>query len=155
MRVKSFLSIMLYSVLLTGSIITTQNVAANPNTSAEYLIVAHPSVKEQVLSSRQLAKIYALQTKNWADGNKVKAFTYKVDSREFESFCRHGLRLQPYQLQRVWNRMLFTGVGSPPFNVKDTNEMLTKIRLTQGAIGYLPADIKDDLVGLKVIKVEK
>lgn len=155
MRLKSFSSIVLFSALLIIIITSVNRVSANPNASFGYLIVAHPSVNEKELSTRELAKIYALQMKNWDDGKKIKAFTYKVDSSEFESFCTNDLRIQPYQLQRVWNRMIFTGVGSPPLHVKDANEMLSKIRLTQGAIGYLPANIKHDLAGLKVIKVER
>lgn len=155
MRDNSLIFALLYKVLFVVSLFSVTNSYANSNDAGQYLIVAHPSVAEQVLTTRQLAKIYVLQTKNWTDGNKIKAFSYEIDSRDFKAFCASVLHLQPYQIQRVWNRMLFTGVGNPPFKVSDSHEMLTKIKTTKGAIGYVLADAKHDLTGLKVIEVER
>lgn len=119
-----------------------------------YIIIAHPSVNESILTTRNLAKIYALQAKRWANGQRIKAFTFSNEA-EFKTFSLSQLNLHPHQLKRVWNRLLFTGVGKPPTSVNNPSEMLSKIRNTQGGIGYIRKDHALDLQGLKVIEVEK
>ena len=128
--------------------------AANDN-DPEYLIIAHPSIAETTLTHRNLAKIYALQMGYWSNGHKVEALTFSVESRDFKSFCRSSLNLQPYQLQRVWNRLRFTGVGKPPIEVSSPQQMLDKVRTTKGSIGYVKNATHINLQGVKVIKVEK
>lgn len=120
-----------------------------------YLVIANKSVKETALTGRNLAEIYALQMRNWQTGEKIKAFTYNNEHQDFKIFCLSGLKLQPHQLQRLWSRLQFTGVGKPPIKVKNAQEMVNRVRKTRGAIGYIKNNSQLDLKDLNVIKVEK
>ncbi len=46
----------------------------------------------------------------------------------------------PYQLDRAWQKLTFSGIGTPPAEVSSAAEMLKLLQSTPGAIGYLPAD---------------
>ena len=44
----------------------------------------------------------------------------------------------PYQLERQWNRLTYSGIGEPPVVVGNVEEMKRMIAETPGSIGYLP-----------------
>jgi ABC-type phosphate transport system substrate-binding protein len=45
--------------------------------------------------------------------------------------------MQPFQLNRLWNRLVFSGVGVAPTELVSQHEMVAKVRNTVGAIGYV------------------
>ncbi|REL28420.1 hypothetical protein DXX93_18850 [Thalassotalea euphylliae] len=53
-----------------------------------------------------------------------------------QRFSKEILKIFPYQLDRIWNKMIFSGVGSAPIVVKDHATLLEEVRNTPGAIGY-------------------
>ena len=62
-------------------------------------------------------------------------------------FCLSVLNIFPYQLQRVWDVLVFSGTGQSPTVVKTEQEMITRVKSTPGAIGYIsesevPTDVK-------------
>jgi len=42
----------------------------------------------------------------------------------------------PYQLDRIWNKLTYSGLGVAPITVDTPKELMDAIRLTPGSIGY-------------------
>lgn len=120
---------------------------------SDYLVVVHPSVSSKSLTTLQLKQIYVLQVKKWQTGNKIKVFSLKTDFPAYNQFVLSVLKIQPHQLTRLWTRLVFTGTGKAPVRVLTSNQMLNKVKNTEGAIGYIEKDTQLDLTGVKVLKV--
>lgn len=140
-----------YSIIIIFAI-PSQLLAKSTNTAKQTLIVvANTSVG--TVSSRELKSIYSTKLKKWSNGQAIQVFNLDPEKTYFRQFCLQNLRLQPYQLERIWKRMVFTGTGTPPTTVSSVNEMKHKIMSTPGAIGYLPDNIEiPSQYKLKVIK---
>ncbi|MEC9262387.1 MAG: hypothetical protein VYD53_13670, partial [Pseudomonadota bacterium] len=54
-------------------------------------------------------------------------------------FCRQLLNIYPYQLERIWQRVVYSGQGEAPKPINTAQAMQDIIGQTPGAIGYLPA----------------
>lgn len=78
-----------------------------------------------------------MQKRVWSDNTPIKVFTLPNDSESYKEFVNEYLRMQPYQLDRLWNRLVFSGTGSKPEEVSNAEEMIEKVKETPGAIGYI------------------
>ena len=121
--------------------------------SAETVVVVNPQIQIEHINSKSLGRIYAMQVKHWPDGQPIKVFTYSTQKEMYRDFVISEIKMQPHQLERLWNRLIFTGTGRAPVVVGNEQEMLEKIRMTPGAIGYV--ETKGSLSGVKSLKVEK
>ncbi|WEJ61630.1 hypothetical protein [Thiomicrorhabdus lithotrophica] len=115
---------------------------AENSTNIEQKIVLIANTTVDSISTRELKLIYSTKLKKWPNGKAIQVFNLAPKSETFRQFCLQNLRLQPYQLERIWKRMMFTGTGTPPTTVGSIDEMKNKIINTPGAIGYLPYNIE-------------
>jgi len=113
---------------------------SSDTTKQNIILVANTNIAS--LSTRELKSIYATKLKKWSNGQAIHVFNLDAKNKHFRQFCLQNLHLQPYQLERIWKRMVFTGTGTPPITVSSLEEMKNKIMSTPGAIGYLPNDIE-------------
>ncbi|GAB6071002.1 hypothetical protein JCM30760_20990 [Thiomicrorhabdus hydrogeniphila] len=110
------------------------------------VVIVNPSVKTKEISPQSLGRIYAMQIKNWSDGQPVKVFTFPSNSKFHHQFVITQMKLQPHLLERLWNRLIFTGTGRTPTVVNNSQEMIQKVKETPGAIGYVTdSDVSSDV----------
>jgi len=121
--------------------------------SAETVVIVNPQIQIDNISSKSLGRIYAMQIKHWPDGQPIKVFTYSTQKETYRDFVISEIKIQPHQLERLWNRLIFTGTGRAPAVVGNEKEMLQKVRMTPGAIGYVKTT--ENLSGVKSLEVEK
>jgi len=112
--------------------------------AADAKVIAHPSVPDE-LSGKSLLRIYAMQKRVWSNGDPIKVFRMPESSNVHESFVSEYLHMQPYQLHRLWHRLVFSGTGAIPQEVPTAEEMTEIVMSTKGAIGYIPAASEDEL----------
>ena len=116
-----------------------------------YEIVTYAGVSEKALSINSLRSIFSMRLKTWPDGTKVRVFVLSDDDPLHQSFSKEKLNVFPYQLRAMWDRLVFSGTGQAPTQVKTNEEMLEKIANTPGAIGYLlRANMSDNVNVLKI-----
>lgn len=115
-------------------------------------IIAHPSVAVGALSQAQLRSIYTMRQVVWPDGVAIRVFTLAPQSPANLSFCSEKIKLFPYQLERIWQKLTYSGTGTPPVELPDQNAMLQAIANTPGAIGYV--EIQDESKLVKVISIK-
>lgn len=132
---------LLFSALLT----LAQAAFATPK------IVLNESVEFTNLDSAYLNQIFAMQIRKWPSGQAIQVFILPSTSSLHRKFVIDRLKIQAHQLDRIWNRMLFTGTGKAPTVVDSEDAMLQMIQTTPGAVGYVskeyPADGVRVLVG--------
>ena len=57
----------------------------------------------------------------------------------------------PYQVERIWNKLTYSGLGDLPNQVQNEQEMLRKVSEQPGAIGYVIASRKE--AGTRTIRL--
>jgi ABC-type phosphate transport system substrate-binding protein len=101
-------------------------------------VVVNPSVSETKLSRSALRAIFSMRLRTWPDGSLIRVFVLENRSSLHAQFSKKILNIFPYQLQRTWDRLVYSGTGQAPIEVKSIEEMHDKVASTPGAIGYLP-----------------
>jgi ABC-type phosphate transport system substrate-binding protein len=108
------------------------------NQSPPPLVVAHSAVVVERLSKSQLRSIYLKRQVIWPNGEKIKVYMLPAKSETHQQFSQGDLQMFPYQLERTWQKLTYSGIGTPPIEVDSAVEMLKIIQTTPGSIGYLP-----------------
>ncbi len=112
---------------------------------AAVYVIHHPDLNSEDFSSANLVRIYAMQKRVWSDGTPVKVYTLPKTSPEHRAFVTGYLRMQPYQLDRLWHRTVFSGTGVMPEELHSAEEMLKRVASTPGAVGYISRSDSDEL----------
>ncbi|MCC5826320.1 MULTISPECIES: hypothetical protein [Alkalimonas] len=114
-------------------------------------VIAHPSVELKQLSPAQLRALFSMRQTQWPDGSAVRVFVLSSDHPLHQNFCKEQLRMFPYQLDNIWNRLSFSGIGTRPQLVSSEQELLQMIQLTPGSIGYSSISAED--TGVRIIEI--
>ena len=101
-------------------------------------VLVNQSVSIDTLSSAQLRMIFAGRTQFWPDGSRIRVFVLPPDNPTHQQFCRDLLNIYPYQLERIWQRVVYSGQGDAPVVAQNVAELTDKLAQTPGAIGYIP-----------------
>lgn len=105
--------------------------------SSAPIIIHHPNLQGEDFSPSSLIRIYAMQKRVWSDKTAIKVFTLPKNNEIHKEFVNKYLLMQPYQLDRLWHRLVFSGTGSIPEELSSIEEMIEIIGTTPGAIGYV------------------
>ncbi|MGV2871959.1 hypothetical protein [Colwellia sp. E150_009] len=116
-------------------------------------VIVHPSVSESKFTTSQLRRIYTMRQTQWADGVRITAYVLPRQHSLHLRFTKDRLQMFPYQLDRIWNKLTYSGLGVAPITVNTPEELMNAVRKTPGAIGYVES-IKD-AEGVNVIQIEK
>ena len=108
-----------------------------PGQSQALQVIANSSAPVAQLSMRELRAIYTMRLDRWDDGTEIQVFVLPQKNPLHQQFCKSVLQALPHQLQAVWYRLVYSGMGRAPTEVRDEQEMLERIRATPGAIGYV------------------
>lgn len=119
-------------VLFTGLTGTSFSVPA----AQKMQLILHPSVQPQTLSHTEARMVFSARKQHWDDGTKIKVFVLKTDSMLHQYFCRQILRMFPYQLERIWNQITYSGQGDSPEIVDSQEALIDAVYSTPGAVGY-------------------
>jgi len=111
-------------------------------------IVVNSSVPECKVSLNKTRAIFTMRQRFWPNGERIKVFTLADNHPHHQMFTKNNLHMFPHQLRRVWDRIVFSGIGQVPIVVGSEEEMLEKVANTPNAIGYLSREFKDEKVRL-------
>jgi ABC-type phosphate transport system substrate-binding protein len=137
-RARILLPILLYC-LSTFAFATEMEIIANPKGASEYL------------DASTLRGIFGMRVSRWPDGTPIRVFVLPDDNPVHAEFAKRILNTYPHQLRRNWDRLVFSGTGNAPIQVKSEREMLDRIRSTPGSIGYVESG--KESANVHVIKV--
>lgn len=115
-------------------------------------VFAHSSVGVQQLTSAQLRSIFMMRQVKWPNGTPIRVYVLPPKSTTHLLFVEQKLQLFPYQLERVWQKLTYSGTGAPPIEVPDLASMVELVQSTPGAIGY--GEIKEKPSALQIIQIK-
>ena len=115
-------------------------------------IISNITADTASLSVTQLRRIYSMRQLHWQNGTPIVVYVLASNNPLHQQFCKQQLRLFPYQLDRIWNKLTFSGYGVAPIEVATQQELIKAVKLTKGAIGYVDnlSEVKD----VNVIKID-
>ena len=113
---------------------------------AEELVVITHTPHGQMTQATVRA-MFAMRLRQWSDnGAPVTVFVLRPSDPMHAVFCKRVLEIFPYQLQRVWDRLVYSGTGQAPIELTSMDEMKQRVSATVGAIGYITTDRLDERV---------
>ena len=115
-------------------------------------VITHPSVNEPILTTSQLRRIYTMRQIHWPDGRLITVFVLPRQHALHLRFSKELLQMFPYQLDRIWNKLTYSGLGVAPITVNSLQELIKSVKKTPGSIGYI--DHNKDVEAVNVVKVK-
>ena len=100
-------------------------------------IIVHSSVSASQVSTSQLRRIFSMRQIWWQDQQAIRVYVLANQNPTHIKFCNTVLAMFPYQLERVWNKLTYSGQGEKPIAVETEAQMLAAVQSDPGAIGYL------------------
>lgn len=103
-------------------------------------VFTHPSVSSTDINRQMLRAIFSMRLRQWPNGEPITVYVLEPSSPVHIAFCKEVLGILSHQLQRSWDRLVFSGMGQAPIEVESLDEMRRRVLATPGAIGYLEQD---------------
>ncbi|MCJ8295173.1 MAG: hypothetical protein MJK15_12260 [Colwellia sp.] len=100
-------------------------------------VVTHPQVTQSSLTKSQLRRIYTMRQLSWSDNHAITVFVLPSQHALHQRFAKERLQIFPYQLNRIWHKLTYSGLGVAPTVVKSEQELIQAVTNTPGAIGYI------------------
>lgn len=111
-------------------------------------VIAHKAVAQKSLSVAQLRRIYTMRQVRWPDKTPIKVFVLPSNHALHQQFTQSTLNILPYKLDRIWNKLTFSGLGVAPTIVATPELLLKAVSATPGALGYVEKVTKEDIVNV-------
>ena len=125
---------------------------ASPAASAGQQVIVSDTVPQFEINKSTLRAIFGMRLRNWSDSQPITVFVLRSSDPDHEVFCKNVLNMFPHQLQRTWDRLVFSGMGQAPLEVSSFEEMRKRISETPGAIGYVNKEYLDE--ELRVLEIQ-
>ena len=103
----------------------------------EIKVFVNSSVPVKQYTLTDVRAIFAMRKTHWPDGTRIQVFVLSDNDPLHRQFTKSRLNMFPHQFRRIWDRLIFSGTGHAPNQVKSIEEMLNKISTIPGAVGYL------------------
>lgn len=88
----------------------------------------------------------------WLNGQRITVFVLPRHHILHLQFSKGRLEMYPYQLDRIWNKLTYSGLGVAPVMVESPVALIDAVRKTPGAIGYVGK--LNDKKGIYVIEIK-
>tara|TARA_R110000787_G_scaffold270864_1_gene377906 strand:- start:250 stop:633 length:384 start_codon:yes stop_codon:yes gene_type:complete len=115
-------------------------------------IISNITADTASLSVNQLRRIYSMRQIHWKNGTPIVVYVLPSKNPLHQKFCKEQLRLFPYQLDRIWHKLTFSGYGVAPIEVATQQALIKAIKSTKGAIGYV--ENLSEVTDVNVIKID-
>lgn len=117
----------------------------------DVIVHPHSPIVNSELSLHELRQIFTMRQRVWKNGDKITVFTLSSKSPLHQNFCKNTLKIFPYQLDRIWRKLTYSGLGQMPSVVHSVKELKEAVRSTPGSIAYVNELYEGDKVN--VIKI--
>ncbi len=99
-------------------------------------IITNASVNQTAFSQSEIRQIFSARKQFWNDGTRITVYVMDPNSVQHKQFCKEKLNMFPYQLERLWNQITYSGQGDPPLFLNSQEALINAVLNTPGAIGY-------------------
>ncbi|WP_438865517.1 substrate-binding domain-containing protein [Neptunicella sp.] len=140
-------------IFLLGIVLVSHPLPSISQPSNQVFVGVNPSVSVKQLSIAQLRRIFTMRQNNWPNGDPITVFVLNTNNSYHQYFTKSVLDLFPYQLERLWNKLVYSGQGERPIMVSDMLEMQQRVANTPGAIGYFSG--LDKLININLVNIKE
>ncbi|WP_206483255.1 hypothetical protein [Thalassotalea sp. G2M2-11] len=116
-------------------------------------VITHQSVNVSAIDTTQLRRIFTMRQQRWSDDTPIVVFVLPSQHDVHIQFATQYLKIFPYKLDRIWNKLTFSGLGVVPRKISSQQEIERLVRITPGAIGYV--DKVSEGGHINVVKMSK
>jgi ABC-type phosphate transport system substrate-binding protein len=99
-------------------------------------VITNNSVEQSSLTTLQLRRIFTMRQTYWANNNGITIFVLPSQHALHKKFSKELLEIYPYQLERIWNKLTYSGLGVAPTVVDSPEALIQAVVETPGSIGY-------------------
>lgn len=110
------------------------------DTLAAPMSIAFPTATDQTIQRDTVRNMYTMRTRYWNDGSRIVVINLPADSQIHKQFVRSVLNMSPISYQQGVDRMRNAGLSGSFVEVDNEKDMLTKVSVIYGAIGYVSDD---------------
>lgn len=127
------------------SLVVIIGILLSPITNAAKVIA---NTNATSLTKSQLRRIFSMRQLLWPSEKKIVVFVLPSSHSLHQDFSKNSLGIFPYKLDRIWNKLTYSGLGTAPIVVQTPEELINAVVNTPGAIGYIDdtTEIKDEYV---------
>ena len=131
MRFKGLTSVLARRILL-GFILTS-----SANAYAEVVVIVSAKSKISAMSITQIAQIFLGKTDKFPDGRDAIPLDQAEGSQIRNEFYSKVTGKDPAQINAYWSKIIFTGEGQPPRQLKGNDSIKKAVAKNPNAIGYI------------------
>jgi len=99
-------------------------------------VIANPSVPVDTITNNELLDFYSRDIRLWNNNKPVTVFDLKPKGEVKEAFYAF-LGKSTSRMKSIWMKKMLSGEGDPPAALNSEEDMLNKVSLTPGAIGFV------------------
>lgn len=99
------------------------------------IIIASDNVEK--ISLETVSNLYSFRQRFISNSQRIKLTYLPLSSEDTVMFTQKVFNYYPYQLKRIWDRLIFSGKASPPKLFEEEKTLLEFIKSNNNIIGYL------------------
>lgn len=143
---KNLKSCVLIVLLLGLCFFSNQVIAQN-----DFIIIVNKNVKLDMLNKNVLRRVYFGFTVQWKDSEKIKPAYTQVNIDAFWN----SIETNKKNYDLFWTKRLSSVGGVAPAEFQRGQNVITYVAKTRGAIGIIPASLKNSIgLDCKAIRME-
>ena len=119
--------------------------------SGAFKVIVNSSNPATQMTRLKLGEIFLKKEKRWPDGQPAVPVEPSIKSAVRQRFDQDVFGKPVIAISAYWQQMIFGGKGIPPAEKSTDAEVVSFVRETNGAVGYVSATA--DVSGVKVVAV--
>ena len=117
-----------------------------PTAISEVVVVVSPKSPVHSMTAEQIADIFLGRSHRLPDGSLAMPIDQWEESPARAEFFSRYIGQTPVQVKMHWSKLIFTGRGQPPRQVRDSTEVKKVLAQNPNAIGYIDRAFVDETV---------
>lgn len=110
---------------------------------AEMVVIVSARNPTDAMRVDQVADIFLGQSGRFPDGSLASAIDQPIGAPQRDAFYLRVTAKSPALVKAYWTKMIFTGRGQPPREVRDSAAVRKLVADNPGLIGYIEHDALD------------
>ena len=119
---------------------------------AEVVVVVSPDNPLSSLNKKQLSNIFLGKSNRFPGGGRAEPVNQQEGAPGRKEFYNVYTGKSPAQIKQHWSKMIFTGRGQPPREVKDNSELKILLAENRATIAYVDTSLVDNSMKVLVVK---
>ena len=118
-----------------------------------FKVVVNASNPTSALTREELGRLFLKKSTAWPGGKPALPIDQPTSVEARHAFSKDILHQGTNDVAAYWNRMIFSGRGTPPSTKPSDADVIAYVRANPGAVGYVAADAPLG-EGVKLLKVQ-